>query len=119
MGSAVNAACDCGITATILVGAGMATFGTTCFFPGLCENCRSVVQVDVLAKESRCPECEATGVIPYDDVRLAGAPGQRVVVEWAMQEELGRELVLTDGNYKCPSCEKLSLRFSDGGMLWD
>jgi len=112
MGTAVTAVCTCGVTAQILVGGGMATFETTCYFPGSCRSCRSVVQINMLARECQCPECEARDVIPYDDARLARAPGQRVVAQW-------RGLVLTDGDYECPSCGMPSLRFSDGGMLWD
>ena len=26
---------------------------------------------------------------------------------------------LTDGTYKCPECEKMSLRFGPGSILWD
>lgn len=119
MGSAVSAACACGVTATILVGGGAATFTTLCYFPGLCHGCHSVVQIDLLAKERRCPECEATDVIPYDDARLSRAPGRRVVADWNIEEQLGRTVVLTDGDYKCPSCGMMSLRFADGGMCWD
>jgi predicted RNA-binding Zn-ribbon protein involved in translation (DUF1610 family) len=97
----------------------MATFETVCYFPGLCQSCRGVVQMDLLAKEGQCPDCEARDVIPYDDARLSQAPGRHVVAEWRMQEQLGRNLVLTDGNYKCPSCGMVSLRFSNDRLCWD
>ena len=57
--------------------------------------------------------------MPYDDLRLSGAPGEYVVASWNMKRELGRELLLTDGDYKCPACGAMTLRFSDGGALWD
>jgi predicted RNA-binding Zn-ribbon protein involved in translation (DUF1610 family) len=112
MGSAIKAECSCGIAATILVGGGMMTFQSICYFPGLCQDCKKVVQVDLLAKELRCPNCEGKEVIAYNDARLVQTPGPRVVVQWG-----GR--TLTDGNYKCPGCGIFSLQFSDGGLHWD
>lgn len=45
--------------------------------------------------------------------------GSQVVASWNMEDALGRELLLSDGDYKCPACGAITLRFSDGGMLWD
>jgi len=42
-----------------------------------------------------------------------------MVADWYMKAELGRELVLTDGKYRCPKCGKMSLEFSEGGLYWD
>lgn len=94
-------------------------FTTTCFFPCLCENCHSVVQVNLLSKAMRCPTCRAANPIPYDDPRLAESPGKHYVADWNMEGRLGRELVLTDGKYRCPKCGKMSLEFSDSGLCWD
>ena len=49
---------------------------------------------------------------------MSESPGQHAVAEWNMQGQLGRELMLTDGNYMCPKCNKFSLRFSES-CLWD
>jgi Zn finger protein HypA/HybF involved in hydrogenase expression len=92
---------------------------TTCFFPCLCENCRSVVQVNLLAKAVKCPLCRAPNPIPYDDARLWASPGHRHVAEWNMENRLGRKLELTDGKYRCPKCGQMSLEFRDGGLCWD
>jgi hypothetical protein len=119
MGSEVVAKCDCGVGGVILIGGGMMDFTTTCFFPCLCENCHSVVQVNLLSKAMRCPRCRAPNPIPYDDPRLAESPGKHHVAEWNMEDRLGRELVLTDGKYRCPKCGKMSLEFSDDGLCWD
>ena len=119
MGSQVTAQCECGVKATLGIGGGMANFMHTCLFPCLCENCQSLVQVNLLAKEPRCPQCGATNVTAYDDPRLVGSPGQRVVAQWNMREQLGRELLLTDGNYRCPKCRGMTLRFADSGLCWD
>jgi len=122
MGSAVVAKCDCGIEDTILIGGGMMNFKTTCFFPCLCENCHGIVQVNLLSKTMKCPECGARGPIPYDDPQLSDSPGLRNVAEWNMgnmEDRLGRKLVLTDGKYRCPKCGNMSLSFSRGGLCWD
>lgn len=97
----------------------MMNFTTTCFFPCLCESCHSIVQANLLAKVIRCPECRALNPIPYDDPCLSDSPGHHNVAEWHMEEQLGRELVLTNGKYSCPKCGKMSLEFSDGGLCWD
>ena len=119
MGSQVIARCDCGVEESILIGGGMFTFETICYFPCLCESCHRVVEVNLLGKPVSCPVCHAPNPIPYDDPRLLGAVGRHRVADWYMELELGRELVLTDGKYRCPKCGKMSLEFSDGGLCWD
>lgn len=119
MGSQVTAKCQCGVDASILVGGGMFDFMTTCYFPCLCERCRAVVQVNLLAKRKRCPQCKSTKVIPYDDPILSDGSGMRAVASWNMEDQLGRKLNLTDGNYRCPQCGQMTLHFADGGLCWD
>jgi len=119
MGSQVDATCACGLEATINIGGGMATFMTTCYFPCLCSKCRDVVQVNLLAKRRRCPHCRAGNLIPYDDPELSQDRGDEIIAEWNMEDELGRNLVLTDAHYKCPRCGEFSLVFSPGACLWD
>jgi hypothetical protein len=119
LGSSVTAVCNCGVTEDILVGGGAATFTTTCYFPCLCRKCRKVVQVNLFTSKKRCPACKTPGAIPYDAPELAGLPGSGSVVEWNTEDTLGRSLALSDGTYECPACGKMSLHFSDGGMLWD
>ena len=94
-------------------------FTTTCFFPCLCESCHSVVRVNLLSKSLRCPQCRARNPIPYDDPRLSESPGHHQVASWNMEDRLGKELVLTDGKYRCPQCGRMSLEFSDSGLCWD
>jgi Zn finger protein HypA/HybF involved in hydrogenase expression len=119
MGSQVTALCECGLKSTILIGGGMANFMDTCFFPCLCEHCRAVVQINLLAERIQCPKCQATKVIPYDDTRLIGRAGNHQTASWDMKKQLGRELILTDGDYKCPQCENNTLHFSNSGHCWD
>lgn len=120
MGLQISAVCSCGVMADVQVGGGMSDFTTTCHFPCLCNNCHNIVQTNLLAKDIQCTDCRSHDVIPYDDPRLVGTAGGRNVAEWNMQDSLGRELVLTDGTYKCPKCGEMSLTFNDDSMLfWD
>lgn len=119
MGSQVTATCQCGVDASIMIGGGMGNFMTTCYFPCLCEHCRTVVQVNLLAKQKRCPQCKTTKVTPYDDPTLSECAGERTVASWYIEEQLGRELKLMDGNYRCPQCGCMTLRFAGSGLLWD
>jgi hypothetical protein len=119
MGSGVTATCGCGLTVDIDIGGGMANFRTTCYFPSLCEACQDVVQVNLLARKLRCPDCKGENPIPYDDPRLLGSPGKNVVAAWNINENLGRSLALTDGTYFCPKCKNMSLQFRDSGLCWD
>jgi hypothetical protein len=97
----------------------MANFETVCVFPCLCENCHSLVQANLLAKVLVCPHCKAANLTPYDDPRLVETPGPRVVAQWNVREQLGRELILTDGNYRCPKCNRMTLHFAHSDICWD
>ena len=119
MGSEVVAQCECGLKATILIGGGMANFMNTCYFPCLCERCRMVVQVNLLAKRKQCPKCRMTKVTPYDEPRLVGRIGEDEIATWNMGEQLVRKLILTNGDYICPQCGKTTLHFADSGLCWD
>ena len=64
------------------------------------------------AAEVACSNCDTSSVLPYDDPSLA--PTGDVVDEifsWNTAARLGRELILHDGKYFCPSCDNFSLRF--------
>jgi hypothetical protein len=119
MGSEVLARCRCGVQTRILIGGSRDNFQTTCYFPCLCEQCSAVVQVNLLAEQKRCPQCKTTKVIPYDDSVLSERAGTRLVASWHMARQLGRNLKLTDGDYRCPRCGQMSLHFKDSGLFWD
>lgn len=119
MGSEVIAKCDCGFEDYFSIGGGMMNFTTTCHFPCLCSGCQRVVDANLLSKNPKCPKCGSTDIIPYDDPRLLGSKGKRTVAEWNVEESLGRDLVLTNGSYKCPNCNNMALTFIDSGLCWD
>ena len=118
MGSEVLASCPCGFEGSSLIGGGMKDFTTKCYFPCLCEQCSSFCELNVFAEDLRCPKCGSANMVPYDDPRLAGEPGQHNVASWWAESELSRELKLTNGTYRCPQCHKMTLTFSPG-MLFD
>ena len=112
MGSSVMAICPCGVEAEIMIGGGMMDYETTSLFPCCCEKCHSLVEVNLLVKRLRCPKCRASNPLPYNDPRLMGEKGDRTAENWG-------DLTLTNGTYKCPKCEKMTLRFSPGHVQWD
>jgi plasmid stabilization system protein ParE len=118
-GSTVAAKCSCGVEVEIPIGGGMRNFATTCYFPFLCEACHNIVTVNLLAPAHVCPGCKSPAVVPYDNPRLSESPGKNVVTKWNLKAKIGRDLVLTDGNYLCPKCCNLSLHFRDTGLRWD
>jgi DNA-directed RNA polymerase subunit RPC12/RpoP len=93
-------------------------FQTTCYFPCFCAHCHDVVQVNLLAHPATCTQC-GNPVLPYDDPTLSEGPGKECVADWNTRDELGRELLLTDGGYRCPGCGRMTLRFRDTGLCWD
>jgi len=119
MGLMVIAKCECGLETDLVIGGGSIKSVETCYFPCLCENCQNIVMVNLLADEPRCPECNAPDPIPYDDPGLSDFPGDDVIASWNMEDRLGRDLILTNGKYKCPSCGNMSLEFIEYGLCWD
>ncbi len=119
MGSEVWAKCQCGLNAKILIGGGMDSFTDTCYFPCFCNLCRTIVEVNLLAPETACPLCKNKNIIPYDDPAMSQQVGKREVANWNMARQLGRDLKLTNGDYKCPQCEQMTLHFSSSGLRWD
>jgi hypothetical protein len=67
----------------------------------------------------RCPEGHGGVPVAYDDPSLIGRAGDNTVASWNVRDRLGRELVLHDGQYLCPACNAFTMRFADGGLMWD
>jgi len=118
MGAIVNAFCGCGINSEIKIGGGMSTFTYICYFPCFCENCNDVVEGNLM-NNTKCPNCSREGLIPYDDKQVIGIKGDHNIVSWDANGRLGRELVLTNGTYKCPQCNKMRLQFMGPISMWD
>jgi RNA polymerase subunit RPABC4/transcription elongation factor Spt4 len=112
MGSQVIASCDCGLQATILIGCGMLDFPNVCLFPAHCKHCKRVVEANLARKPVCCPDCGDADVTSYGDSAPIGADESDEVARWG-------ELRLKDVPYLCPACERMTLRFSPSGLLWD
>lgn len=121
MGSSVNAKCSCGFQATdLLIGGGMSNFRTFCSFPIFCNDCQELQVANLLAEPLECPACHSQSVTAYDDAALKQSDGgNKVVTSWNVSDRLGRILQLTDDKYLCPSCKQFTLKFEEGGLMWD
>jgi hypothetical protein len=74
---------------------------------------------EVTTKESpRCGNCGSENIVPYDSKELMKIQG-RTVESWNVQDRLGRVLILTDGKYFCPQCNKFEMTFLPGSVCWD
>lgn len=119
MGSLVEARCRCGYhKAEIRVGGGMDTFASECDFPVLCSTCNDLTEANLLAATPRCLECDGTSITSYDDPPLHPKQAGQPVATWDVASEIGRDLVLHEGNYYCPRCHEMTLTFNLTGM-WD
>lgn len=118
MGSEVIAKCSCGFTSNISIGYGMAS-PYVCYFPCLCNNCHNIVQMNLHSVPLKCPDCGTENPIPYDNPSLLNFVGSNTVDSCNMDGKFGRKLILTDGKYKCPKCNNMTLQFSKDFLLWD
>ena len=121
MGTSVVAECSCGYHAPGSVGGGMTDFEDVCWYPCLCEGCHAMVNVNLLAMPLRCPKCSSDKVTAYDDARLSLPPESQElysIADWDMTPRIDRPLILTNGRYRCPKCDQMSLQFQMSG-LWD
>ena len=115
MGSMIQAKCECGFdSGTIVAGGGFMNFRSMGMEPALCQHCKRLVMRDYKTKSSRCPECHKK-VTFYNDLKLQ-RPNEKQrrksnVYEW-------EEFVLPDGEYLCPKCGRMAMRFKVVGH-WD
>jgi hypothetical protein len=108
MGYLLSAECQCGFQSEVPFGAGRSNFRTRCDFPSYCERCSSVVPVNLLAAEDCCPSCGSRDTKRYDEPSLREASKGSSIASWNYGQQ---ELEITDAEYRCPSCDGLSLRF--------
>src|SRR3954467_14049465 len=114
MGDMATARCECGYSADLILGGGMANFQTECLFPVYCGVCRSLQCANLLDAPVMCPKCGSSDVVAYDSPELLGEAGAGEVFSWHLAG-LDRELQLSDGRYLCPSCQQMQLQFEQTG----
>jgi Zn finger protein HypA/HybF involved in hydrogenase expression len=90
---------------------GLKGYPRLCLFPAYCEECQTLVPVNLVDTPITCSGCRQSRVVPYDAERLGGEPGTRVVAGCGTAEGQPREFELTDGTYLCPACKRTTLRF--------
>ncbi|MDH7912086.1 hypothetical protein [Winogradskyella sp. SYSU M77433] len=112
MGSQVKAKCICGLEKNILIGSGKLNFKKTEYFPCHCKYCNNMVEGNLKSKDLFCPNCKSPDIIPYNNKTLTGSVGDSIIAR-------SFDKVLTNGTYKCPSCQKNNLKFHDQRVFWD
>jgi|TARA_R110002020_G_scaffold103640_3_gene242852 predicted RNA-binding Zn-ribbon protein involved in translation (DUF1610 family) len=112
MGSQIIATCKCGLNTVVSVGGGRYSSKEIYYVPCLCTHCNSVVQVNFLDKSLACLDCGQKNAILYYKTTLEEKKGEKIIFQRDKN-------LLTDGTYFCPNCERVSLRFQVGNLLWD
>lgn len=115
MGEVVSATCSCGFTKKEMpLGSGLMEYTPFCNFPHFCSKCKLFFEAN-LYDDICCPECSSKNVVAYDNKKAYKQLGKRSEFVWAHK---GSDLILTNGKYYCPSCNKFELVFSSWGN-WD
>lgn len=112
MGSQVKAKCSCGIERSIAIGGSRLNFKSIEYFPCLCHDCKDIVEGNLKAKKLKCPNCNSQKLTPYNNKALMGTKDDQVI-------ERSFDNIITNGTYKCPSCNEMNLKFKSGDILWD
>lgn len=132
MGSIVIASCQCGVETKIIVGGLRSNYLTYSPFPGLCEHCSAIVEINTLDEEMRCPKCKSAKITLYDDPSLSVPPKIKLPEKawylfWRkkpevpeecevasmlnLREKNGTHFKLMERDYKCSQCDQMTLRF--------
>lgn len=118
MGYIVKATCRCRFEQTIKIGGGMRDFRENCTFPCFCNHCATLVVVNLMANNINCPLCNNDSLVSYMHSTVASVDGDRNIVSCKLfKDESFEEVTLDNGNYICPQCKSVSLRFSQVGMF--
>jgi predicted RNA-binding Zn-ribbon protein involved in translation (DUF1610 family) len=82
-----------------------------------CEACRTVVSLDRLAGDPRCPNC-GQGVTLYDDPSLFEVPDSHRP-SYTPTKSLFRQKVFFVSTFRCPTCRtmRMLMTFSPKGCV--
>jgi len=120
MGSTIQAQCPCGYESDLLdVGGGMADMGQKCMAPALSNRTGKIVTRNYWGKRSR--EDKTPSATFYTHPSLHQPVSTRMdlpVFDWRGDEEKP-DFVLVDTGYKCPKCDRMTMKFFDFGVMWD
>ncbi|MGH9004998.1 MAG: hypothetical protein ACRDYV_17900 [Acidimicrobiia bacterium] len=98
----------------LTLGAGMLTITDHCAAPARCESCRTVVSVDIVDSDPRCPRCFGP-VHSYAEESPADGPFPRRLLHWRHPRHADRFVTLPDGGAPCPKCGQHTLAFQTVG----
>lgn len=114
MGSLLSACCPCGYASPrITAGGGFRDFQTVCAAPAVCLACKEVVEVNIKAAETACPKCGGPTTLCGE---ITSSRRDRCVFDWNISET--QTYVLEDRAYRCPLCDRETLKFQEEGC-WD
>jgi len=65
MGTTLEARCRCGYIESAMVASGRREHGKVFYYPHACEDCQSVVSVDILKSPMACPKCGGSNITSY------------------------------------------------------
>jgi hypothetical protein len=119
MGSFVRALCDCGFSGGSRIGCGMLTVGKEFWFPAFCPECRELVEANLEITPPVCSRCQCMEVVPYNATLLNRLIANLKVPLVVLNSEPDAPFDLSKGKQFCPKCEKSTLRFIEGEVLWD
>ncbi len=108
MGYLLSAECRCGFQGEAQFGTGQSDHPLKLDVPCFCEACKSLITVDVRARDRRCPKCKMSEPSRFDDSRMHDGVALR---ELASCLDGDSPVTLLDANYLCPGCRQYSLRF--------
>lgn len=119
-GSIVTAKCDnCGYdSGSLFLFGGKANFRTVCKFPAYCANKKTLILVNLIANKLESQSYPCQSPVLYTDPVMVKKPGINTVASWNLPELKNKEIMLTDGDYFCPTCGQFKLHFRQSGM-WD
>lgn len=105
MGSSTDAHCyNCGYDVYLSIGGGMFSYLEKTDWPIHCFECKTITSTNIRISPLTCTNCKSTNVKEVQDKELyAGDGNYSAITCWERQ--------LTDGNYKCPKCNKFTLRY--------
>lgn len=125
MGSIIKPICSCGAPfKQLFLGGGMMNFLKVCSVPGVCMNCGTIIETNILAKSHRCSKCKNKmtllgEVISFEEeTEHFYTSENHYVFSWGIDSMLDRNYVLENKLYHCPKCKEETLKFEDQGC-WD
>lgn len=122
MGSILKPICSCGAPfKQLYIGGGKMNFMTVCDVPGICMNCGTIIETNILDNHHPCHKCKEEMTL-IGKIMSFGKPTRYkynrpyFLFEWHIK--LDESYVLESKFYTCPICKEETLKF-EGQGCWD